>query len=87
MYTGQRGASRCIIRSGESVVRARLKHMSKQPLWADRLPALQALPTLLNIFNAFTPKHERINKDLRGGFLRNLTPPLASYYGPAILAW
>ena len=51
------------------------------------LPALQALPTLLSIFDSFTPKHERINKDLRGGFLRNLTPPLASYYGPAILAW
>ena len=81
------GASRCIICSGESVTRARVKHVSKQPLWADRLPALQALPTLLKMFDSFTPKHERVNKQLRGGFLRNLTPPLASYYGPAIFAW
>ena len=89
MYTGgQRGASRCIIcASGESVARARLKHASKRPLWTGPLPALQALPTLLSIFDSFTPKHERVNKHLRGGFLRNLTPPLASYYGPAIFAW
>ena len=88
MYPGtQRGASRCIICSGESVARARLKHESKRPLWTGPLPALQALPTLLSIFDSFTPKHERVNKHLRGGFLRNLTPPLASYYGPAIFAW
>ena len=88
MYPGtQRGASRCIICSGESVARARLKHESKRPLWTGPLPALQALPTLLKMFDSFTPKHERVNKQLRGGFLRNLTPPLASYYGPAIFAW
>ena len=89
MYAGtQRGASRCIVcASGESVARARLIHASKRPLWTGPLPALQALPTLLKMFDSFTPKHERVNKQLRGGFLRNLTPPLASYYGPAIFAW
>ena len=87
LYT-QRGASRCIVcASGESVARARLIHASKRPLWTGPLPALQALPTLLKMFDSFTPKHERVNKQLRGGFLRNLTPPLASYYGPAIFAW
>ena len=60
---------------------------SKGPLWVGALPALPKLPVLLNMLAAFKPKHERVNKSLRGGFLRDLSPSLSSYYGPAILAW
>ena len=73
--------------SSPSAAEARQQAAAVDRPAASTASSLQALPTLLSIFDSFTPKHERVNKDLRGGFLRNLTPPLASYYGPAILAW